>query len=161
MNSTVLSNVRYYQILGLKRTDATPEQIKRAYREMAVKTHPDRNQNDPDSTTKFQEVSQAYTILSSKRMRQVYDSYGEQGLKMYESYLSFAESDDGHKLPIGPVMMLLLACFGVSLLVRSLRLTTTATTPAPAALTRTNKHSATAAQLLRSRPGPTAPREAS
>ena len=55
MNAEALNNVRHYQSLGLKRTDATPEEIKRGYHDMSRKTHPDRNQDDPDSTSKFQE----------------------------------------------------------------------------------------------------------
>jgi len=110
-------NVRYYQVLGLSRTDATPADIKKGYKKMSLKYHPDRNQNDPESTTKFQEVSHAYGVLSSARLRQVYDSYGDQGLKMYESYMSFAESEDGSALPIGPVMMLLLVCFAITLVI--------------------------------------------
>ncbi|KAL1511288.1 hypothetical protein AB1Y20_006093 [Prymnesium parvum] len=110
-------NLRFYQTLGLPRTDATPADIKRGYKKMSLKYHPDRNPNDPSSTTKFQEVSHAYTVLSSPRLRQIYDSYGEQGLKMYESYMSFAEADDGSKLPVGPIMLLSLVCFGVTLIV--------------------------------------------
>ena len=48
-------NVRYYQILGLPRTDATPADIKKGYKKMSLKYHPDRNPDDPDATTKFQE----------------------------------------------------------------------------------------------------------
>ena len=58
---------------------------------------------DPDSTSKFQDVQYAYSVLSDPQLRGVYDSYGEQGLKMYESYMSFADSgtDGGPSLPLG------------------------------------------------------------
>mmetsp|Transcript_5881 Transcript_5881/g.17405 ORF Transcript_5881/g.17405 Transcript_5881/m.17405 type:complete len:439 (+) Transcript_5881:561-1877(+) len=110
-------NVRYYQILGLPRTDASPADIKRGYKKMSLKYHPDRNPEDPDATTKFQEVSHAYSVLSQPRLRQVYDSYGDQGLKMYESYMSFAEAEDGSKLPVGPVMLLMLICLSITFIV--------------------------------------------
>ena len=48
-------NVRYYQVLGLTRTDATQDEIKKGYKKMSLRYHPDRNQDDPDATTKFQE----------------------------------------------------------------------------------------------------------
>jgi curved DNA-binding protein CbpA len=53
MASLPVDNVHLYQVLGLRRTDASAEDIKRAYRRMAVKCHPDRN-SDADSTAKFQ-----------------------------------------------------------------------------------------------------------
>ena len=112
-----LSNLYYYQCLELRRTDATQDEIKRAYKRLSLKYHPDRNRDDPATTAKFQEIATAYTVLSSTRKRQVYDAYGEQGLKMYDSYMSFADSDDdGSKMPLQPVTMLLLvrACVAAS-----------------------------------------------
>lgn len=112
------ANLRHYQTLGLTRTDAKPEEIRQGYRRMSLKYHPDRNQNDPDSTKMFQEVSMAYSVLSSPHLRQVYDFYGEQGLKMYENYSSYVRSTEGGAgSPAGPVMMLVVVCFGASLLV--------------------------------------------
>ena len=103
-----LSNLYYYQCLELRRTDATQDEIKWAYKRLSLKYHPDRNRDDPATTAKFQEIATAYTVLSSTRKRQVYDAYGEQGLKMYDSYMSFADSDDdGSKMPLQPVTMLL------------------------------------------------------
>ena len=113
-----LSNLRYYQALGLHRTDATPEEVKRAYKRLSLKYHPDRNRDDPAATSKFQEIATAYGVLSSPRKRQIYDAYGDQGLKMYESYMSFADSDDeGSKMPLQPVTMLLVVCVGISVLI--------------------------------------------
>ena len=104
-----LSNLYYYQCLGLRRTDSTQDEVKRAYKRLSLKYHPDRNRDDPTTTAKFQEIATAYTVLSSARKRQVYDAYGEQGLKMYDSYMSFADSDDdGSKMPLQPVTMLLM-----------------------------------------------------
>lgn len=71
----------YYEILGVSR-DANPEEIKKAYRRLAVKYHPDRNpDNSKESEEKFKEVSEAYKILSDPEKKQIYDQYGHQGLE--------------------------------------------------------------------------------
>ncbi|KAJ1909622.1 Molecular chaperone (DnaJ super) [Tieghemiomyces parasiticus] len=71
----------YYQILGITR-DATDDQIKKAYRTMALKWHPDRNKDTTEAAGhKFKEVSEAYEVLSDKNKRAIYDQYGEEGLK--------------------------------------------------------------------------------
>ncbi|GAA6058981.1 hypothetical protein JCM10212_001691 [Sporobolomyces blumeae] len=66
----------YYRLFGLQ-ADATDDQIKKAYRKLAVKWHPDKNPNNPDAALKFQEISEAYTILSDSNSRAVYDKYGK------------------------------------------------------------------------------------
>ena len=70
----------YYQILGVPR-DADVEQIKKAYRKLALETHPDRNNGSEDSEERFKEITQAYEVLRDPDKRSVYDRYGEQGLK--------------------------------------------------------------------------------
>jgi len=116
-----LDNIRLYQVLGLPRTDASPEDIKKCYRKMAVRCHPDRNLNDPDSTSKFQAVQYAYSILSNPKLRSIYDSYGEQGLKMYESYVNFAEGnadDSGPTMvPLAPAQLVSVVCGAIGILV--------------------------------------------
>lgn len=69
----------YYAILGISR-GATPEAIKKAYRKMALKYHPDKN-NSPDAEEKFKEIAEAYDVLSDKHKKRVYDQFGEEGLK--------------------------------------------------------------------------------
>ena len=64
----------YYEVLGLQR-DADPDKIKKAYRKLAMKYHPDRN-SDPEAETKFKEVSEAYSVLSDVSKRAQYDRYG-------------------------------------------------------------------------------------
>ena len=70
----------YYQLLGLPR-DASDEDVKKAYRKLALKYHPDRNQGSKDAEERFKEVTQAYEVLRDPDQRAVYDRYGEQGLK--------------------------------------------------------------------------------
>ena len=69
----------YYEVLGLRR-DAGEDDIKKAYRQKALKYHPDRNREDPKAEEKFKEASEAYEVLSDTQKRQIYDSYGHQGL---------------------------------------------------------------------------------
>jgi len=69
----------YYKILGLSK-GASEEDIKKAYRKMALKYHPDKNKS-ADAEEKFKEVAEAYEVLSDKKKRDIYDQYGEEGLK--------------------------------------------------------------------------------
>ncbi len=68
----------YYEVLGVSR-EASPEEIKRAYRQAALKYHPDRNK-DEDAVAKFKEASEAYEVLSNPEKRNRYDRYGHAGL---------------------------------------------------------------------------------
>ena len=71
----------FYAILGVSRT-ATPDELKKAYRKLAMKWHPDKNKgNEAEAQAKFQEISDAYTVLSDPEQRRIYDRYGEEGLK--------------------------------------------------------------------------------
>ena len=65
----------YYEVLGVEK-DATPEQIKSAYRKLAMKYHPDRNQGDEKAAEKFKEVNEAHEVLSDPTKRKNYDTYG-------------------------------------------------------------------------------------
>jgi len=65
----------YYQILGVKKT-ATEEEIKKAYRALAKKFHPDKNKGNKEAENKFKEISEAYAVLSDKEKRAQYDRLG-------------------------------------------------------------------------------------
>ena len=65
----------YYEVLGVDK-NSTPEQIKKAYRKMALKYHPDRNPGDKAAEEKFKEAAEAYDILSNPEKKQLYDQYG-------------------------------------------------------------------------------------
>lgn len=65
----------YYEILGVAR-NASEDEIKKAYRKLAMKHHPDRNQSDKEAENKFKEVKEAYEVLSDSRKRSYYDQFG-------------------------------------------------------------------------------------
>jgi molecular chaperone DnaJ len=69
----------YYEILGVSRT-ASDQEIKSAYRRLAVKYHPDKNPNDASAEDKFKEAAEAYSILSDTQQRQRYDRFGHAGV---------------------------------------------------------------------------------
>ena len=69
----------YYEVLGVDR-DADPSSIKSAYRKLAIKYHPDKNQGDSEAEEMFKEASEAYEILSDQEKRSVYDQHGHAGL---------------------------------------------------------------------------------
>ncbi|MFH0844117.1 MAG: molecular chaperone DnaJ [Pseudomonadota bacterium] len=70
----------YYEILGISR-DAGEEMIKKAYRKLAMRYHPDRNPADKEAEEKFKEASEAYEVLRDSEKRQIYDRFGHAGLE--------------------------------------------------------------------------------
>ncbi len=82
----------YYAILGVPR-NATLDEIKRAYRRLALKYHPDRNPGDKEAEEKFKEISEAYNVLSDPEKRALYDAYGHAGLKS-SGYKGFEDVSD-------------------------------------------------------------------
>jgi molecular chaperone DnaJ len=71
----------YYEILGVPRS-ADAAAIKRAYRQAALKYHPDRNPDDPQAEERFKEATEAYEVLRDSELRALYDRYGHEGLKV-------------------------------------------------------------------------------
>ena len=69
----------YYEVLGVQK-GASAEDIKKAYRKLAVKYHPDRNPGDKEAEEKFREATEAYEVLSDDKKRPIYDQYGFAGL---------------------------------------------------------------------------------
>ncbi|HZQ17701.1 MAG TPA: molecular chaperone DnaJ [Terriglobales bacterium] len=69
----------YYEVLGVQR-GATDQEIKSAYRKLALQYHPDRNPNNPDAEEKFKECSEAYAILADTEKRGLYDRFGHAGV---------------------------------------------------------------------------------
>jgi molecular chaperone DnaJ len=73
-------NKDYYEILAVARSASSAE-IKKAYRKLAMQYHPDRNPDDKEAEAKFKECTEAYEVLSDEKKRQIYDTYGHDGLK--------------------------------------------------------------------------------
>lgn len=69
----------YYEVLGVSR-QASEQEIKSAYRQMALRHHPDRNPGDKEAEEKFKEAAEAYSVLSDPQKRAAYDRYGHQGV---------------------------------------------------------------------------------
>ncbi|THB77056.1 MAG: J domain-containing protein [Desulfobulbaceae bacterium] len=70
--------MEYYETLGLPKT-ASSEEIKKAYRKLALKYHPDRNSGDKDAEARFKDISEAYAVLSDPEKKKQYDTYGSTG----------------------------------------------------------------------------------
>ena len=68
----------YYEVLGVGR-NASEEEVKRAYRKLAVKFHPDKNPDDPHAEEKFKELGEAYDVLMDSDKRAAYDRFGHAG----------------------------------------------------------------------------------
>jgi len=70
----------YYEMLGVER-DASDAEVKRAFRKVARELHPDVNAHDPEAEKKFKAAAEAYEVLSDPEQRQIYDRYGQEGLR--------------------------------------------------------------------------------
>ena len=78
----------YYEVLGVSKT-ASADELKSAYRKLAMKWHPDRNPDNPEAKEKFQEASEAYEVLSNPEKRQRYDQFGHQGVNFGQGGFDF------------------------------------------------------------------------
>jgi DnaJ family protein C protein 5 len=65
---------------------ATSDEVKKTYRRLALKYHPDKNPNNPEASEKFKEVNRAHSILSDPTKRNIYDNYGSLGLYIAEQF---------------------------------------------------------------------------
>lgn len=102
----MVKDTEYYDVLGIE-PEATPTEIKKAYRRKAMQTHPDKHPDDPDAQKKFQEVGEAYQVLSDAELRKRYDEFGkddvvpQQGFEDATEYFTAIFGGDGFKDWIG------------------------------------------------------------
>ncbi len=75
-----MSKRDYYEVLGVAK-DAGDDDLKKAYRRLAMKYHPDRNPDNPDAESHFKEANEAYEVLSDGQRREIYNQYGHEGLQ--------------------------------------------------------------------------------
>ena len=87
----------YYGALGVKK-EATPEEIKKAYRKLALKFHPDKNPGDKKAEEKFKEITEAYAVLSDPEKRRQYDQFGESGF-----HQRFSQEDIYRNFDVGDI----------------------------------------------------------
>ena len=69
----------YYEVLGVRR-DASEQELKQAYRRLAIKYHPDKNPGDKEAEEHFKEIAEAYQVLSTPDLRARYDRFGHAGI---------------------------------------------------------------------------------
>ena len=75
-----MAKLDYYKVLGVEK-NASADDIKRAYRRLAIKYHPDKNPGDKEAEEKFKECAEAYEVLSDADKRKQYDQFGHEGLR--------------------------------------------------------------------------------
>ena len=92
-----MSDRDYYEVLGVTKS-STKEEIKKAYRQLAIKFHPDKNRGNPEAEEKFKEATEAYEILSDDEKRKLYDQFGKAGVGAggpggygYKAYTDFSD----------------------------------------------------------------------
>src|SRR5512142_102721 len=88
-----MANQDYYKVLGVER-NASQDEIKKAYRKLALQYHPDRNPGNKEAEEKFKEAAEAYEVLGDADKRQRYDRFGPEGLRGSTDFRHFDNMND-------------------------------------------------------------------
>jgi len=88
-----MSKRDYYEILGVSKT-SNDDELKKAYRKLAMKYHPDKNQGDKEAEEKFKEAAEAYEVLSDSQKKAKYDRFGHDGLRGGQDFHSYQNVND-------------------------------------------------------------------
>ena len=88
-----MTEIDYYQTLEVSR-DSSGTELKKAYRKLAMKYHPDRNPDNKKAEDKFKEINEAYQVLSDDEKKSIYDRYGKAGLEGQGSRSGFGGAED-------------------------------------------------------------------
>jgi len=83
----------YYEVLGVPKS-ASPEEIKKAYRKLAIQYHPDKNPGDKQAEEKFKEIAEAYSVLSDQQKKSRYDQFGHAGMSGQPDFGGFSNIED-------------------------------------------------------------------
>ena len=92
----------YYDVLGCGR-DAQEAELKKAYRRLAMKYHPDRNQDNPEAENQFKEAKEAYEVLSNSNKRAAYDQFGHAGVQAGQAGAGFGAGGESFSDLFGDV----------------------------------------------------------
>src|SRR2546421_11998194 len=82
METNSMAKRDYYEVLGVNR-DASEEDLKKSYRRLAMKWHPDRNPENPKAEEHFKEAKEAYEVLADANKRAAYDQFGHAGIEQH------------------------------------------------------------------------------
>ena len=125
MSDATLTEKDFYRVLGVDRT-ADENAIKKAYRRLALKYHPDKAGSSVEAVDKFQSIQKAYEVLSDEKKRKIYDQYGEKGMMMLQSMNAYAPFVDPEMIlaihwvfSIGSMLVLLVLLFVVFVSLRA------------------------------------------
>ncbi|MCK5456584.1 MAG: DnaJ domain-containing protein, partial [Melioribacteraceae bacterium] len=88
-----MSKRDYYEILGVDK-NVSDDELKKAYRKLAMKYHPDRNPDDKEAEANFKESAEAYEVLSDSQKRAKYDRFGHQGMRGGQDFHGFSNAND-------------------------------------------------------------------
>lgn len=88
-----MSKQDYYEILGVSKT-ASNDEVKSAYRKLAMQHHPDRNPDNKESEEKLKEATEAYEVLSDANKRSRYDQFGHQGIRGGQDFHQYSNVND-------------------------------------------------------------------
>ena len=87
----------YYEVLGVSKS-ATPEELKKAFKRLAIKYHPDKNPGNKEAEDKFKEAAEAYEVLHDPQKRTTYDQFGHQGVNSNFGQTGFNDVNINDKL---------------------------------------------------------------
>ena len=89
----IMNKKDYYDVLGIDKS-STQEEIKKAYRKLAIKYHPDKNPNNKTAEDRFKEAAEAYEVLSNTEKRSRYDQFGHSGMQGGNDYHQYSNMGD-------------------------------------------------------------------